>query len=78
MDNWFLICKHVYFNLTCPPIRTVSGHYQPFQYPLWLKAQGVEVFSQVHEQELVFLSRPETQSAQLIAVLFLLMVLGWF
>lgn len=50
MDSWCLIGKHVYFNLICPPVGTVRWAVnQPFQYFLWLKAQDIEFFSQVHD-----------------------------
>lgn len=50
MDYWFPIGKHVDFNLIYPPVGT--GRWavnQPFPYLLWLKAQGIEFFSQVHD-----------------------------
>lgn len=50
MDNWFLICKHVYFNLTCSPIRTVSGPLPAFSVPALAESPGCgEFFSQVHD-----------------------------
>lgn len=50
MDNWFPIGKHVDLNLIYPPIGTVRWPVnQPFQYLLWLKTQGIEFLSQVHD-----------------------------
>lgn len=50
MDNWFPIGKRVDFNLIYLPVGRVRWPVnQPFQYLLWLKTQGLEFLSQVHD-----------------------------
>lgn len=89
MVNWFPIGKHVDFNLIYPLVGTVRWPInQPFQYLLWLKAQGVEFFSQVHDAGVKSIFEHHRIWAdqnsiwllahQLIAAVFLLMVLRWF